>query len=133
MTTFSFWACCPAALLTVICVSSARAQGLPDPTRPAVALKETALATAEDETGVRLLLVGPKRKYALIGGELLEQGQTGSQGKLLAIRPNEVVIESENGRETLSISPGVVIKRPAQPLATGTKTRPTTINLGNKP
>jgi hypothetical protein len=103
---------------------------MPDPTRPAIA---PASAATDDASGVHLLLVNPTRKYALVGGDLLSTGQTGSQGKLLEIRSNEVLVQSENGRETLSMSPGVVVKRPAQPLVTKTGDRPKTINIGNKP
>jgi hypothetical protein len=111
--------------------SAVWAQGLSDPTRPAVSPTGAAAdGTQDDAAGVNLLLTTATRKYALVGGELLAPGQTGSQGKLVEIRPNGVVVQTANGRETLNMYPGVV-KQPARPVDTKAKARPTTITIGN--
>jgi len=128
-------ACALAALGMAAC-SAAWGQALSDPTRPppawiAAQAKKTdgsldasaalagappgvsAAGVAEGEAAPRLqsLLIGPSRKYAIINGQLVSVGETYKDAKLVEVRPNEVVLHSEHGRQTLKLFPDVE-KRP---------------------
>src|SRR5688572_16460581 len=54
---------------------------------------------------IQLVLVGKTRRYALVRGELV--GEKAGETKLIEVGPTDVTVESDRGRETLSLFPGV--------------------------
>lgn len=65
----------------------------------------------------QLILIGPSRRQALIGGRLVREGEMYEGGKIVAVRPSEVVLQSpERGKETLSLYPDVKIKLAKPPV-----------------
>ena len=109
----------------------ASAQGLADPTRPpdawlptdpkAAAKSDPAAPAKADEPGMpplQLLLVGKTRRYAIVRGELV--GEKAGEVRLVEVRPTDVTVQSERGREKLSLFPDVEKSPPRKPAGMGT-------------
>ena len=86
------------------------AQGLNDPTRPPPAWMPgnarapvAAAAPVEGEP-VKLVLVGPTRRFAIVRGELVGDN---TASKIVELKRNEIVVKTDAGRETLSLFPDV--------------------------
>lgn len=118
-----------ALLLVAMGAAELRAQALNDPTRPppnwmppdpkaSVADRSKAEA-AESGVPVTMLLVGPTRRFALVNGELI--GEKGKGNRILDVKRNEVVVQSERGRETLNLFPDVKKTPPKKPRGMGEK------------
>ncbi|MDN3921694.1 hypothetical protein [Roseateles violae] len=65
-------------------------------------------AAGDAGAGLRVTLVGPTRRLAVIDGETLKIGNIHNGARLLDIRSNGVVLLKDGQRETLSMSPAVV-------------------------
>ena len=104
-----------AALLAATAFGAAAAPGgISDPTRPAPGWAPEdpkAPAKAEEKAEgsgaepVQLLLVGKTRRFAIVRGELVGEKTPGT--KLVEIKRNDVVVNSERGRETVNLFPDV--------------------------
>ena len=87
------------------------AQGLSDPTRPPPGWlpgeTKTSVKTEprDNEAAVQLVLSGKTRRFAIVRGDLLSD--TGKGPRVVEIRRNDLVVQSERGRETLSLFPDV--------------------------
>ena len=86
-------------------------QGLRDPTRPlAATVRNTTTSTAAHPAApivppqLQLVLVGPDRRYAVIDGELLAEGDEVRGLPLLKILDDAVVMKTLNGPRTLPLS-----------------------------
>jgi hypothetical protein len=104
-------------------LSPAWGQALSDPTRPPQAFipgaqKAPGAPAAEQEVlpQIQSLLLGPSRRYAIIGGQILGVGDTFRDARVVAVTPAGVVLRSEQGTRTLKLFPDVE-KRPVKPLA----------------
>ena len=108
------------AAIAVACLGSietALAVTLVDPTRPApewLALQPMmpgAAATASDSApNVRVLVIGPARKFAIIDGQMIRVGETYNGARLVGFHADGVVIQKDGVNEKLSMTPAVVKK-----------------------
>lgn len=106
-------------------LSPTLADTLPDPTRPPDAWLALQPATADspqaskgDEAGLSVIVLGPTRKFAIIDGQLVRQGHSANGVRLVSLRSESAVVQTDNSTDRLSMSPAVVKKiRPAKPAA----------------
>ncbi len=99
-------------LSLLLCVSAlAAGKGLRDPTRPLAATVRTATPGAVAPMAppvvlpqLQLVLVGSDRRYAVIDGELLAEGDAIRGLALLKILDEAVVLKTPNGPRTLPLS-----------------------------
>jgi MSHA biogenesis protein MshK len=90
----------------------ARAEDLPDPTRPPpepVAAAASS-ATAAVPTGGPLLqsvLISPRHKVAIISGKMVALGGMYGSARVVKISEGEVVLNEEGNLQTLKLFPGV--------------------------
>jgi hypothetical protein len=116
-------------LIATALVAVGAALGISYPTRPPPgwmpvdpnAAPGKAEAKAEGSGGepVQLLLVGKTRRFAIVRGELVGEKTGGT--KLLDVKRNDVVVNSERGRETLNLFPDVEKTPPRKPAGMGKK------------
>jgi len=95
-------------------IELAMADSLGDPTRPTAewlatqAVAPGAVAIPKDSApGVRVLVVGPSRKFAIIDGQLVRLGETYNGAKLVGFHADGVVMKKEGSKERLGMSPAV--------------------------
>jgi len=100
-------------LATLLCLPAHGAGKLRDPTRPlAATVRYGAVATGASAQAaapavlpeLQLVLVGGERRYAVIDGELLAEGQAIRGLTLLQINKDAVVLKTPNGPRTLPLS-----------------------------
>lgn len=104
------------AALAVLLPVLAQAQGLPDPTRPAIAVGEAAAAVGLAEAPVHPLQSIRRgddgRATALINGQWVGVGGRVGEARVTAIRDTEVVLRQPDGsRETLKLFPEIELTR----------------------
>jgi len=58
-----------------------------------------------DSAGSRLVLIGRSRKFAVIDGQVVKPGEPYNGSKVLAITPQEVVVEDAS--KSVNLAPGV--------------------------
>ena len=123
----------PVALATLVfltCSAEATwAQALNDPTRPppawmppdpkAAPVKGATAETTDSGVPVSILLVGPTRRFALVNGEMI--GDKGKGTRIVDVKRNDVIVQSERGRETLNLFPDVKKTPPKKPRGMGEK------------
>lgn len=94
------------------CTQAQDIQGpLRDPTRPPItgAIGRTGTDTDASSSGrIQMLLIGESRKYAVVDGVLLRQGDLHHQWRLSAINPESVVMRHASDTRVIKISPSVV-------------------------
>lgn len=105
-------------LFVVALIGSARAQGLPDPTRPplvgAAGQEADAARGMPQAPQLRSIILRPgARPRALIDGEWVEQGREYAGSRVLKITANAVEMMGPQGPEVLRLTPEVEIQ-PAQ-------------------
>jgi len=117
-----------AAIALLALALGAHAQGIVDPTKPPPGwmpgeTKATPSKPKEaEEAGdvpVQILLVGKTRQYAVVRGALT--GDKKSDLKLVEVKRNDIVVQSENGRETLNLFPDVKKTPPKKQAGMGHK------------
>ena len=89
-------------------------QVMEDPTRPAPAwLAAQPKAPGEivvepnSEPSLQLLLIGKSRKYAIIDGQIVKPGGSYNGSRLVAIKPDLVVLQSDDALQTLKMHPAI--------------------------
>ena len=86
-------------------VSSAFAQGLPDPTRPPAA---AGVAGTEAAAGLQSIIRRTGGKpAAVINGEYVELGGRVGDARLVKVGEDSVVLEGPAGREEMKLLPGI--------------------------
>lgn len=93
------------------------AQPLMDPMRPPAtpsSPSSSGAAPLPKANAVRVLLIGENRKYAVVDGVIVRQGDTLNGWRVTRISSTGVVLSGAGSSETLSITPGV-IKTPRDP------------------
>ena len=101
------------------------AQALSDPTRPPTGWlpgdpkAPKAATTAEPAEPVQLLLVGKTRHFAIVRGDLIDERSKGN--RIVGIHRNELIVQSDRGRETLNLFPDVQKTPPKKPAGMGKK------------
>jgi hypothetical protein len=119
-------------LALVVAASEAMAQGIVDPTKPppgwmpvdpkAAAAQPKGKSPGGEEQAsvpVSILLVGPTRRFALVRGEVVDNKSPGA--KIVEVKRNDVVIQTERGRETLNLFPDVEKTPPRKRTGMGNK------------
>lgn len=101
----------------MLAVVPAFAQGLPDPTRPPVALSDSGQQAAEAAAPVlQSVLISPSRRLAIIDGQTVRQGEKFGASRVVKITETEVVLRGGGGNgnttQILKLFPQVE-KRPA--------------------
>lgn len=102
------------ALVGLGCFAAAHAAPLADPTQPApewLAMRSPSpggdAAGSGDVSGLRVLVIGPSRRFAIIDGKMIRQGDTYNGAKLVGIQPDGVVLQKDGSKEKLGMSPAV--------------------------
>ena len=115
-----------AALFLALGAGAAAAQGVPDPTRPPPGWlphdpkAPKVEAQKEGAEPVQLLLVGPTRRFAIVRGDLVGDKTAGT--RLVEIKRNDLVVQTERGKETLHLFPDVQKTTPKES-ATGERNK----------
>jgi len=119
-------------------LATAHADLLLDPTRPAPAWLAAQPTAAQPggaadangaEASVRVLVIGPARKFAIVDGQVMRYGDTYNGAKLVGIAHDGVVMQREGSRVKLSMSPAVEKKpRVSKPKAANVKSRKIVVN-----
>ena len=118
------------ALAVLGCTAeSAWAQPINDPTRPplnwmpvdpkAVSENRPKEEGAQSGVPVSILLVGPTRRFALVNGEMI--GDKGKGTRIVDVKRNDVIVQTDRGRETLNLFPDVKKTPPKKPRGMGEK------------
>jgi MSHA biogenesis protein MshK len=96
-------------MVAVAMSSVAAAQGLPDPTRPPAALESAPAAMAAPAaSGLQSVLRRQGMKpAAVIHGTYVELGGQVGDARLVAVGEDSVTLQSDSGRETLWLTPGI--------------------------
>lgn len=109
--------CIGLALLLLCAVSPvASAQALTDPTKPPAEISAP-LAQAAAPEGDRLqsVIISPARRAAIINGQTVELGAKYGEAKLVEVSEGGVALQGAQGRQVLTLFPGVEIKRKGLP------------------
>lgn len=81
---------------------------LPDPTRPpAEAGLAGEIATVTSGPVLQSVKIAPGHRMAVIGGQLLAEGDRFGTAKLVSVTESEVVLQGPEGRQMLKLFPGV--------------------------
>ncbi len=98
-------------IAALLCLPAFGAGKLRDPTRPlAATVRHGAVSAFPAQAApvampqLQLVLVGGERRYAVIDGELLAEGQAIRGLTLLQVLQNAVVLKTPNGPRTLPLS-----------------------------
>jgi hypothetical protein len=97
----------PFAFCLLPCPSTGfAAELLPDPTQPP---PEAALVAGPAPVGpvLQSVMIAPGRRTAVIGGQLLKEGDSFGDTKLVRISQGEVVLSGPGGEQTLKLFPAV--------------------------
>ena len=119
-------ACVLGFLLPVLC----HAEDLPDPTRiPAsIAAPLDAGVTVAPPAGLQSIIISKTRRAAIIDGETVELGGKHGDARLVEVREGSVVLKGAQGRQVLTLFPGVkMVSRKdvkSKPQPTATKVQP---------
>lgn len=99
------------ALLALMLPICALAEELPDPTRPPAAIMApSAAGTIEaPATGLQSVIISGHRRAAIIDGETVELGGEHGEARLVEVNESSVVLKGPQGRQVLTLFPGVKI------------------------
>ena len=125
-----------ALLAALVALGPARADLLADPTRPAAEwlaaqppVPGGEVAGSGTETGVQVLVIGRARKFAIVDGQLVRQGDSYNGARLVGIQHDGVVMQRDGSKEKLSMNPAVEKKvRVSKPAAGRAKSEKIVVN-----
>lgn len=109
--------CCNGLALLLLCAVSpvASAQALNDPTKPpaeiSVPLTQGRQAAAPEGDRLQSVIISPTRRAAIISGQTVELGAKYGEAKLVEVSESGVALQGAQGRQVLTLFPGVEIKR----------------------
>lgn len=102
-------------VFVLLCAISgfATAQALPDPTKPPaeVVSVPAGQVAAPKSIGLQSIIISPARRAAIINGETVELGATLGDARLIEVSEGRVVLQGAQGRQVLTLFPGVVIRK----------------------
>jgi MSHA biogenesis protein MshK len=103
---FLFYTC---SFIFALLECPARAENLPDPTRPPSELEAAAASGATASAGPLLqsVLISPRHKAAIISGETVTLGGKYGSARVVKISENGVVLNEGGSLQTLKLFPGV--------------------------
>jgi MSHA biogenesis protein MshK len=103
--------------LAGVAADGAAAQSLADPMRPPVhAPAESATATKNVGPVVHMIVIGPERRYAVINGQTVMQGDRFGDARVVRIAETEITLRGAGGEAVLKLLPQVQ-KKPTAPAA----------------
>lgn len=85
----------------------ARAESLPDPTRPAPLSAQDGTSGEESGPILQSVLISPGRRIAIISGQTVSLGGRFGTARVMKITENEVVLRSGDGFQTLKLFPNI--------------------------
>ena len=120
-------------LFSVFCSLNA-GQALTDPTKPPTEISAPLTHAAAPE-GDRLqsIIISPTRRAAIISGQTVELGAKYGEAKLVEVSESGIALQGAQGRQVLTLFPGVEIKRKGPPKENNVKHAARTKKLVNKP
>ena len=86
------------------------AEALPDPTKPPAEVAAPA-AAASSASGLQSVLIAPRRRAAIINGQTVELGEKYGEARLVEVSERGVVLRGPQGRQVLTLFPGVEMKQ----------------------
>ena len=98
---------CSYLFIFVLNGNPARAENLPDPTRPPAELGAPAIAVVHSGPVLQSVLISPERKTAIISGETISLGGQYRKGRVVKISESEVVLNNGGNLQTLRLFPEV--------------------------
>lgn len=116
----SLYAC---SVIFVLLGHPARAENVPDPTRPPMVTQSPAVGGAVASSLVlQSVLISPRLKVAIINGETVKLGDSYGAAKVVKISESGVVLDTDGKLQTLKLFPGVEKELPqAQEASAGSK------------
>ncbi len=103
------------ALALPMCVS---AEELSDPTRPPASIMAPAEAGNEAQpAGLQSIIISGHRRAAIIDGETVELGGKHGDATLIEVNEGSVVLKGSQGRQVLTLFPGVKMTSKKEPKA----------------
>lgn len=93
-----------------ICVATAQAQALRDPTRPPIVAKSG--GSGFERSGpagwiLQSVLISPERRYAIINGEIVAPGQSVGGAELVALAEGRATLRTPDGLQNVELFPDV--------------------------
>ena len=101
--------------------STAMAQAMTDPTRPATGFVAESLEGPAAVSQLQSVMISPTQSWAIISGVRVSLGEKYGDAVLIKVAESEVVLKSGNEQQVLKFYPGVV-KRASVPVALATPT-----------
>ncbi len=96
-------------------VQAAQAEGLPDPTRPAIDLGGGGAGVAPQveaaPRGLQSILIAPGHRAAIINGQAVTLGDKVGDARLVEVHESSVVLQGPHGRRVMELFPGVNMKK----------------------
>jgi hypothetical protein len=89
------------------CAVAQAEEALPDPTRPAPEAIIAVGAPARSGPVLQSVMIRPGSRTAVIGGQLLAEGDLFGEARLVKITESEVILSGPGGEQTLKLFPGV--------------------------
>lgn len=109
---------CNGLVLLLLCAVSpvAPAQALTDPTKPPAEISAPLTQAAAPESDrLQSVIISPSRRAAIINGQTVELGAKYGEAKLVEVSESGVALQGAQGRQVLTLFPGVEINRKVPP------------------
>jgi len=105
--------CCNVGVLLLLCAASAcvSAEVLPDPTKPPAEISAPQGGGMLSANLLRTIIISPHRRAAIIDGQTVELGAKYGNARLIEVSASGVVLEGSQGRQALTLFPGVEITK----------------------
>lgn len=95
-------------LCALACMTAAVAQPLHDPTRPPAAMTQPADGTSDvDGPVLQSILVSPQRRFAVISGRTVQEGDTVGNARVARIADTQVFLRVGNEVRVLHMYPDI--------------------------
>lgn len=103
---------CAAYWIMLLCLLPVSAWALTDPTKPAIDMGASPVSAAVPESNrLRTIIISPARRAAIIDGQTVELGAKHGDVRLIEVSESGVVLQGEQGRQVLTLFPGVNINK----------------------
>lgn len=110
--------CCNGMALLLLCAVPpvASAQALTDPTKPPAEISAPLTQAAVPEGDkLQSIIISPTHRAAIINGQTVELGAKYGEARLVEVSESGVALQGAQGRQVLTLFPGVEIKRKEPP------------------
>lgn len=105
------------SFLAILVLNPLHAEDLPDPTRPPAGIfaSDGSVGVRREEianqSGLHSIIISGTRRAAIIDGQIVELGGEHGHAKLIEVNEGSVVLLRAQGRQVLTLFPGVKIIR----------------------